>query len=425
MTEKIIIEKFAGIEFLDITLEEINIMIGPQASGKSICAKVLYFFKSIFPNLALSIEQNYGKREFDNRILSKFNEYFPQKYIGPGNFSLSYIYNDNFITLNQTSGKRKISYSENLLKQLPFLRTEYKKLYEKMKDDEGIERYRLIWDLQKKYFDNLEKTVGQKAALSQLFIPAGRSFFALLQSNIFSFLSSNRTLDPFLIEFGSFYEAVKDWQLFSRNEDIKKDKKILDEIAKYQKEIIHGMYSQERGDDFIITDDGRKVGLANTSSGQQESLPLALILGMLPITSLRRLFNTGYGLTIYIEEPEAHIFPDAQKKIVELISYVYNNSKSKFQFVITTHSPYVLTSINNLIFAGSLGCTENIKVRRKVNSLIPENIWLKTENVGAYSLHDGKSECIKSKESGLINSEYIDYVSNIIGGVFEELIELS
>jgi predicted ATPase len=58
-------------------------------------------------------------------------------------------------------------------------------------------------------------------------------------------------------------------------------------------------------------------------------LPLAIILGSLP------LFRNSYGYTIYIEEPEAHLFPSAQKRIVELIAVIYKSIPS-VQFVITT-----------------------------------------------------------------------------------------
>lgn len=46
--EKIKIQNFGGIAVLEAEFKQINIFIGPQASGKSITVKLLFFFKNIF-----------------------------------------------------------------------------------------------------------------------------------------------------------------------------------------------------------------------------------------------------------------------------------------------------------------------------------------------------------------------------------------
>ena len=55
---------------------------------------------------------------------------------------------------------------------------------------------------------------------------------------------------------------------------------------------------------------------------------------------------------LIIEEPEAHIYPSLQKKIIEFITMFANLQDSGV--LITTHSPYMLTVINNLYYAGVL-----------------------------------------------------------------------
>jgi predicted ATPase len=89
--------------------------------------------------------------------------------------------------------------------------------------------------------------------------------------------------------------------------------------------------------------------LENCSSGQQEALPLTLIL-----KALTEINFIGKGSTCYIEEPEAHLFPFAQRDIVNLISLSFNRSVVPSQFILTTHSPYILTAFNNNIHAGEL-----------------------------------------------------------------------
>ncbi len=107
------------------------------------------------------------------------------------------------------------------------------------------------------------------------------------------------------------------------------DKHLNNEIALLNKRILCGKYLQEDGEDYLEMDGGRKISIANSSSGQQETLPLAIILGTIAFMKPK----TG-GSSIYIEEPEAHIFPAAQRDMIELISTVYNSRKDSLQFLI-------------------------------------------------------------------------------------------
>lgn len=55
---------------------------------------------------------------------------------------------------------------------------------------------------------------------------------------------------------------------------------------------------------------------------------------------------------LIIEEPEAHIYPLLQKKVMEFIT-LFTNMQDSGVFI-TTHSPYILTVANNLYYAGVL-----------------------------------------------------------------------
>mgnify|MGYP006206212493 CR=1 FL=1 len=61
------------------------------------------------------------------------------------------------------------------------------------------------------------------------------------------------------------------------------------------------------------------------------------------------VLNIIYGSIILriIEEPEAHLFPVAQKHLIELLAIMVNRNEDN-QLIITTHSPYILSSFNNL-----------------------------------------------------------------------------
>ncbi|NER25991.1 MAG: ATP-binding protein [Symploca sp. SIO1C2] len=148
-------------------------------------------------------------------------------------------------------------------------------------------------------------------------------------------------MDPFLVEFGTYYERIKTPVSLDRLRNSINDKDLNNEIADLNHKILCGKYVQEEGEDYLVMDGGRKISIANSSSGQQETLPLAIILRT--IAFLKPQIG---GSSIYIEEPEAHIFPAAQRDMIELITTVYNSRKDNLQFLLTTHSPYILTAFN-------------------------------------------------------------------------------
>ncbi len=66
MTEKLIIKNFAGIKELEIEVKKINILIGPETSGKSICAKLLFYFQDFFKEVSLTVKSG---QENENELL--------------------------------------------------------------------------------------------------------------------------------------------------------------------------------------------------------------------------------------------------------------------------------------------------------------------------------------------------------------------
>ncbi|WP_366509415.1 AAA family ATPase, partial [Alistipes sp.] len=85
------------------------------------------------------------------------------------------------------------------------------------------------------------------------------------------------------------------------------------------------------GEKIYIANSAKYVKLNFASSGQQESLWI-LLLVFITILEQQNIF-------IVIEEPEAHLYPDAQKSISTLITLLSNIKQS--QIVITPHSPYI------------------------------------------------------------------------------------
>jgi hypothetical protein len=90
------------------------------------------------------------------------------------------------------------------------------------------------------------------------------------------------------------------------------------------------------------------------------------------------------------------------------------------RIIITTHSPYMLTSLNNLIYAFIIGRNKE----REVKKIIDKKYWVKPEDVSSYMLlTNGKSENIIDNE-GLIKAEKIDSISTILNKDFNALMDI-
>ena len=115
-----------------------------------------------------------------------------------------------------------------------------------------------------------------------------------------------------------------------------------------------------------------------------------------------------------IEEPESHLFPESQKHMTELIALAHNLN---FPALVTTHSPYVLGTFNNLLYAG--GFPE--QTSEEVSKIIPEAIQLEHNSFDAWFVKDGAAENCVDKELHLIQNERIDEISKTINADYDKL----
>ena len=130
-------------------------------------------------------------------------------------------------------------------------------------------------------------------------------------------------------------------------------------------------HSPEAYPEFLYRPDQAEDGLrmSHSSAMVSELAPLVLFL--------RGIVKQGDLLII--EEPEAHLHPNAQTKIAQTLARLV---RAGVHVVITTHSNYLLQQIGNLIREGEL---------QKLGESTSESAdYLKEEEVGAWSFHKNK-----------------------------------
>jgi predicted ATP-binding protein involved in virulence len=167
------------------------------------------------------------------------------------------------------------------------------------------------------------------------------------------------------------------------------------------------------------------IKLADASSGFQAIVPILLVseylLNKIHVDNSREknsLLKKNSLINI-VEEPEQNLFPVSQMQLVKsLVSICNTNINNKL--IISTHSPYVLATINNLILANKAGG----KNPQKVVSKVDRQFWLNINNVFAGIVKDGTVEQIVDKEFDMISVEQIDSVSRDINAEFDFLYNL-
>jgi hypothetical protein len=269
---------------------------------------------------------------------------------------------------------------------------------------------RQINEMLNQYFEN---------SMEIIYIPAGRSLLATMSEELQDL--SDRELDLTMQDFIKLIRSTKSKFGNKIPEMIKNYTKTIkgqinnaavDNAYEIIKAILKADYTSENDGEKIYFDKGHWVKLMYGSSGQQEALWILMLL-FVAILENKKVF-------IVIEEPEAHLFPIAQKDMVKLIALMINVTGSKA--IITTHSPYILTSLNILLYSDKV--ESNLKSDKK--AVIPKNYRVSYEHFAAYKVHasDLYLESLLDVESHMIDTKYIDEVSDLTNTDLEKLIDI-
>lgn len=426
------INDFSCIQGAMIELKPITLLIGPQASGKSVITKLCYFFTDILYQQFDFAEDGLTIDRFKAKMISRFEDWFPPSAWGKKPFKIVYRSGEEITyTIYKIVGTKKKS-TEIEIEFSDFFENQYNELLDRYRnrkkktgeldeDDFFGNRYDRLWRVRSSVMKELSERLGHDYVRSQTFIPAGRSFFTNLGKAV-AMLEHGKQLDEITRGFGRLFTALLDGRSAWWHEKLdEKTKKFLGNQKGRLEDLFGGKIKIAENDRHVATDDGRRIPFSILSSGQQELLPLLLILQH-KARLLAHLDEEKSTEIIYVEEPEAHLFPAAQGELVEYIAALSVFLKGQCFFLITTHSPYVISKFNNLIKAFAVAKLGSDSTAKRVRSIVSDDLWLPPVNVNAYALAGGKLRSVHDK-SGLIDGDYLDSISEDISETFLKLLE--
>jgi hypothetical protein len=422
------VHDFSCLKHVELQVAPVTVLIGPQGSGKSVTTKLLYFFYDQLTRQYQCAEKGVDLGDFKKEASRQFRTWFPPSAWGPGRFNITF--NAGLFTARVLRRWSKGSVTDDVTVTFSeYFYSHYESLLSAYADaqaqdleatERGIRRsIDRVWAVRDAYESKIAKELGSQYISMQNFVPAGRAFFTSIGRLVAAF-DQGSSIDPVTLRFAKLFAILRDRggriPYRSPNEPDDRDQRAVRRTV--MNRLFGGEIKFERDLEFVETRDGRQVPFSALSSGQQELLPMWLLIDYIRDFGIR---GRPTGDLVYIEEPEAHLFPSAQNLLMDyLIGSVVSRRENR-SLILTTHSPYILSKLNNYLKAGQLG-----KIKRlapEVARIISRDCWLTPSRVRAYAIHDGTLENLIDA-NGLIDGTYIDKVSEDVAAEFEQLLDL-
>lgn len=390
MKETLYIEHFGPIPLADIEIKRVTVFIGSQGSGKSTIAKLLTIFRDHTWRCSVLMEKS-------EEIMRLFSEFSIDKYFTNATY-IKYCDPQLSDIIEYKSGK--FTYTSEGFDSKQLLEIEL-----------GLLNSVNNSFAQKLGYSNPEEVAGKSElkmmnanSRTSLYIPAERVIAGQLSASIFSILTNRIPLSSPVLEYLSFFEKAKK------------------EFSAYTIPFLSAKYMLENGEEKIevISQEEEKnvLSLKECSSGLQTVIPLLMVL---EYCSKLQCFDA-----FVLEEPELNLFPTNQQELLKFIFLRYNNiTNLQTNIVLTTHSPYILSILNNYLYAAKVSRMKGVD-KEKIQRIIGDNLQLEPTECAVYSFGKKNEQdpyCVPviSKETNLIDYNYLDAVSMEIGDTFDQL----
>lgn len=381
--ERLIVRNFGPIDNLDIEIRPLTLFIGTQGSGKSTISKLLTICRDIRWWLQILEQKDVLKPFADFGI----NEYFQDS-------SYFWYYLDGEEIKYEKGKFEYISKGKEdekmLIKVLTALIAESSVSYlEKEKDGLTSE------NLSNPHTLNVIKAYCRMG----LYILAERNLVGNLSDSLASIMLHQIPLSNPLLEYMSMFEKSKK------------------EFSTYEVPFFGIKYIKKEGQDKVeLTNKSKELPLSACSSGLQSALPMLMVIDY--------ALKTGCFNSFVVEEPEQNLFPENQREVLGFFAKRLRGKEGN-KFVLTTHSPYLLSCLNVLLLAYKLNRIEEARIESE--KIIAPDYTVNPDDVAVYGLYPNDKEYCKSlisEKTGIVSVNELDSVSEIIGDDFDRLYDL-
>lgn len=393
---KLTIKNFGPVLDAELELKAVNLLIGEQSIGKSTIAKLITIMTDIF-SLGMVVRTGHigwidQLKMYGLDIYSK-DDYHIQYEWNEKDIHLVLTITKKNVRTSFTKGETSITDNSEVSRMLFMLRPIYH-------EEQFLSQVKDVMDKvngkkSKEFLSSLQQLV-----YNSIYIPAERNFFSFFSKALPALNLVSESIPRNLLRFSLDYQNAK--STYSR----------------YDSSLLNVSYEYDGSDDYFTDHtSSQKYHLSHASSGIQSTMPLLLVL--------EYAVNKREYSSFVIEEPETNLFPDKQVALLRHILKTVN--KGGRTLTITTHSPYLLSALNNSLFAGLVINRYGEEITKKLSEIIDKDCFLTPKECSVYSLGEsvnGKGFYCKSvvdQETGMIDSNALDGVSLLLSEEFSKL----
>lgn len=429
------VENFAKIKTADVKISPLMCFVGDNNSGKSYLMSLLWGIltlgKDIFPKLPSEaksykrcekwLNENINKNiELSDDIIENYILWFNELLTSNKKMLLNKIFNYDVdaekieIVNYHRSKKFEICWEEMAE------RYSVTEMYVKFPKQETYSREQLLrmnayicWNiLMEGIAEPLYTPIVKGRRMGEpVYLPASRTGFMLTYSQLIenslqvSFAPASRENSSALtLPYVDFLQLITKFEAKGK-------------LSKRKKDVVQYIEEQMTKGSVSIKKDMMPI-IKYQPSGMEKEIPLYVASSIVAeISPLLLLFKSDINFkTLIIEEPEAHLHPELQKKMARLMINLVN---SGIPVWITTHSETILQHINNML---------KLKKHRNAVELMKEYGYSKVdllnpEDVSMYQFvpcKAGKSrlEQLECTKYGFVVPTFNDALENIVGEVY-------
>lgn len=428
----ITIQNVGPIKDITLPLNRINVLIGPQSSGKSTIAKLLSFCSWLEKEMTITQKSIKTDEEYIKKNLFDYHRigsYFDDKSVviyedDCMKFTFSNMHAitkkcDSFA--NSLSHKTAYIPAERIVASVPNVRSF--QLFHS-----SLQTFLFDWWKMGPIFTKDKAIDIPDVGVSYYYDPkTNRDVVKLPNDKELDLMEASSGLQS-LIPMYVYLKYVTEWVY--EHEDMQS----FDRSSAYDQALTRLVLSIRKGiteeemDEYIKNSENPTISVKNilqlARNFQTHGMKLPTI--MKELAELADNIVHAHYTNIIIEEPELNLFPHTQIEFLYALLRMFKSDRDTM--VITTHSPYLLYALNNCMLADSV--KEKLLIPEIKDAIDFQGVAINPKEVSVWELKDGKLSGLAADnqtiqdENGYIRGNYFDRIMSNVMSDFNNLLSL-
>ena len=422
------IKNIGAIKEASMELKKVNMIMGPQSSGKSTICKITSFCMWMEKKCCLShtIDPFLSSSFFNERLIEfhKLIGYTSEEsYIQYETDTLVLTY--DFKEAPRITWKNRCGYHRSKIAYIPGERNIVSVInnwFEVRFKNTNILNFMIDWDDSRKNYRKENPLNVINLNMKYYFDDTtGRDIVTVNDAKSLDLTNTSsglQSLIPLLVLTHYLITHLKEIDKQSSVVDEQSKSKVIQKIYEEYFELKNLDFPSEGGTKSIIIDTGEKDPVVEIEDNKIIVKTDAKEIRLFESQEKKKIFESvinhtfkTQSINLYIEEPELNLFPLAQRDLLyELVKLI--STRENDCLTLTTPSPYILYALNN--------CMMGYLVKDRIpddtrNEIDCHNSWINPEQVSVWEIKDGYLKGLNGElnttiqqEDGLIGDNYFD-----------------